>query len=235
MFLNFIGCGSALNTLLGNNSAYVKKGNSMLLIDCGSTTFSKLQSQKLLDETQNIYVLITHRHPDHIASLGDLIFYVHYILKSSLTIFTPDKENIISLLKYMGVDEHLYTIIKLKGSYTIQDANLHLIVEPVQVPHVEQMDSYGYIIEHQNSKIFYSGDSKDIPNRILDLFCNKEIDYIYQDVCSYDYPDNPHLYIDRLCSLIDIADRDRVFCMHYDENYSGKKVQSLGFRAVECV
>jgi len=34
--LKFIGSGSAFNTKLGNNSAYYKEGNQMLLIDCGS-------------------------------------------------------------------------------------------------------------------------------------------------------------------------------------------------------
>ena len=33
--LKFIGMGSAFNTGLGNTSAYIKKEDRMLLIDCG--------------------------------------------------------------------------------------------------------------------------------------------------------------------------------------------------------
>ena len=75
--LDFLGLGSAFNTDLGNTSAYIKKNTSLLLIDCGSTVFSKLHRIGLLDGVSDIYVIITHTHADHIGSLSDLIFILN--------------------------------------------------------------------------------------------------------------------------------------------------------------
>ena len=58
--LNFIGTGSAFNTELGNNSAFVKNNDSLILIDCGGTVFHRLQELSLLDGLQNLYIVITH-------------------------------------------------------------------------------------------------------------------------------------------------------------------------------
>lgn len=233
MFLNFIGTGSALNTALGNNSAFVKEGKSMLLIDCGSTTFSRMQELKLLTGVKEIFVLLTHRHPDHIASLGDLIFYAHYIIDANITVLTPDSDNIRTLLKYMGVSQQLYSLVKIDKKFILNNSDISIDISYIPVHHVEDMDCYGYIIKNKSIKLFYSGDSRDIPITVLDLFKKHEIDYIYQDVCSYDYPENPHMYIEKLVELIKEEDRGRVFCMHYDEKFSPRQVLELGFKLVE--
>jgi len=233
MFLSFIGSGSALNTALGNNSAYIKKGESLLLIDCGSTTFSQIQQLGLLDDIKNIYVLITHRHPDHISSLGDLVFYVRYILQANISVLTPDSENITVLLKLMGVQEDLYSAIKLTGSYSLDNPDFKIGITAVAVEHVEEMDCYGYIIQYGDKNIYYSGDAKTVPDRILDAFKRQELAYLFQDACSYDYPNNPHMYFEDLCALIHSEDRYRVFCMHYDENFDKTLALQRGFKLVE--
>jgi ribonuclease BN (tRNA processing enzyme) len=232
MFLNFIGSGSALNTVLGNNSAFVKEGKSILLLDCGSTTFSKIQSLKLLENVKDIYVLITHRHPDHISSLGDLVFYAQYIIKSNITIISPDSDNIAILLKYMGVHHELYSLIKLEKQFKLKNLDFEIDIDFVPVQHVEDMECYGYIISYQNTKVFYSGDAKDIPDIILQLFEKQELDYIYQDVCSYDYSGNPHMYIEKLSQTVESVNRKRLFCMHYDEKFDRSKAIQEGFRLV---
>ncbi|MDF2890635.1 MAG: hypothetical protein K0R80_1002 [Clostridia bacterium] len=233
MFLNFIGSGSALNTELGNNCAFIKERKSILLIDCGSTTFSRLQSLKLLENVQDIFVLITHRHPDHIASLGDLIFYANYIIDAHVTVLTPDEENVCTLLKYMGVQKELYTLIKLQKEFQLKNSDFETLISYVPVQHVEEMSCYGYMITYKNTKIYYSGDAKDIPKDILQRFVKNEIEFMYQDVCSYDNPDNPHMYIKRLLDLIDEKDRNRLFCMHYDEGLDKTQIQQLGFHSIK--
>lgn len=235
MFLSFIGSGSALNTTLGNNSAFIKKEESILLIDCGSTTFSRMQSLNLLEDIKSIFVLLTHRHPDHIASLGDLIFYAHYILKARISVITPDAENVAKLLEYMGVQRDLYDLIKLTKEYKLKNTDFEIDITFVPVQHVAEMDCFGYIIQYNTCSIFYSGDSKNIPFRILQLFEKQDIDYIYQDICSYDYPENPHMHIDKLCKAIQGKDRNRVYCMHYDENFDRAQVLQIGFNLVENI
>ena len=79
--LKFIGTGSAFNTKLGNTSAYIKDNNTLLLIDCGELTFARILSLNLLDDVNEVHIAITHTHPDHIGSLGSLIFYCFFIKK----------------------------------------------------------------------------------------------------------------------------------------------------------
>lgn len=90
--LKFLGIGSAFNTELGNTSAFIKENNSLFLIDCGGTVFSKLQELKILEGVKKVYIAITHSHPDHVGSLGDLIFYSYYTLKATVTILFPDEK-----------------------------------------------------------------------------------------------------------------------------------------------
>ncbi|HYE10290.1 MAG TPA: MBL fold metallo-hydrolase [Patescibacteria group bacterium] len=233
MYLNFIGSGSALNTELGNNCAFIKEEKSILLIDCGSTTFSRIQSLKLLESVREIFVLITHRHPDHIASLGDLIFYANYIIDAHVTVLTPDEENVCTLLRYMGVQKELYTLVKLDKEFKLKNPDFEILISYVPVQHVEEMPCYGYMIKYKNTYIYYSGDAKDIPKEILQRFVKKELDYIYQDVCSYDHIDNPHMYIERLHELIEEKDRNRLFCMHYDEGLNKTQIQQIGFHSIK--
>ena len=81
--LRFIGTGSAFHTRLGNNSAYIKEKDRLLLIDCGGMVFHRLKESGLLEGITELYILITHPHPDQVGSLGDLLFYAYYKLQHS--------------------------------------------------------------------------------------------------------------------------------------------------------
>lgn len=48
--LEFIGRGSAFNREEGNNSAYIKKDNSFLLIDCGKLVYDEIEKRNLITE-----------------------------------------------------------------------------------------------------------------------------------------------------------------------------------------
>lgn len=76
--IKFLGNGSAFNEELGNNSAFIKdeKLNKLLLIDCGSSVFGSLLKAGILNGVKEVNVLITHLHPDHVGSLGDLFFFI---------------------------------------------------------------------------------------------------------------------------------------------------------------
>ncbi|AMW61385.1 hydrolase [Bacillus phage Nigalana] len=60
--LKFIGRGSAFNTWEGSNSAYFVYGKELILIDCGTETFKRLNESFFLEEFTNIRVIITHTH-----------------------------------------------------------------------------------------------------------------------------------------------------------------------------
>ena len=90
--LKFIGSGSAFNTKLGNTSAYYKIGHQMLLIDCGSNIFHRIKEHNLLEGIEDIHVLITHTHADHVGSLADLIFIAIIVMakwQNLMYVFIP--------------------------------------------------------------------------------------------------------------------------------------------------
>jgi ribonuclease BN (tRNA processing enzyme) len=222
--LDFLGLGSAFNTDLGNTSAYIKKNTSLLLIDCGSTVFSKLHRIGLLDGVSDIYVIITHTHADHIGSLSDLIFYSQYILNQRPTLFFPYRELLDTILRCMGVKSEFYNIIDTNKAL-IENNDLKLEVSFFAASHVDTIPSYGFLLKTDSCTIFYSGDSNDISSFVLKS----------HDTCGIDYYGNPHLSLERLESYIKPELRHKVYCMHIDSQFDKEKAKSLGFNIVECI
>ena len=75
--LKFIGTGSAFNTELGNTSAYIKQDQTLFILDCGETAFTRMKQLNIFEDVKNVYIAITHMHPDHVGSLGSLVFYLN--------------------------------------------------------------------------------------------------------------------------------------------------------------
>lgn len=231
--LKFIGTGSAFNSKLGCNSAYIIKNNSLILFDCGGDVFSKLKELEIIKGAFNsIYVFITHIHPDHVGSLGDLIYYNYFILKKNFTVISID-DNIGDLLSLMGVKPKLYnlSIIHSNSTQTLFET---LTYEAVETKHCEGLKSCGFKINIDNKNIYYSGDSCAIQEIILNDFLNGYIDELYQDTCELIYENNPHFAIDLLAEIIPEECRHKVFCMHLDEHLSknSSKIINLGFNKV---
>ena len=213
MKLKFLGSGSAFNTKLGNTSAYIINGSELILIDCGSTVFKQIIANKLINNDITIInVYVTHTHPDHMGSLGDLIFYCYYNLNITVNVFCVDS-NIKNILDNQGCKDH-YDFIQLQ--YDVQRVNKKYKVIPIETKHVDQIISSGFLFESDDETFYYSGDSYTIPDGILDLFHNDKIDYLFQDVSGLNYNGNPHMYIETLNQLI-ITNRKKVYCMHLDD------------------
>jgi len=231
--LNFIGIGSAFNTELGNTSAFVKQNNSLLLIDCGGTIFHRLQELSLLQGIEKLYIIITHTHPDHIGSLGDVIFYSYYILGHRPTIFFPKKKLIEGFLASIGVSAEMYHL----NSCDIVDINDNQLgrfnIDFMKVSHVDTIPAYGFIMKLNQREFYYSGDANGISNTILDKLKNSRIQRIYQDTCGLDYEGNNHLSLAKLCDIVPREFRNKVYCMHLDKQITEKDIKSNGFKVVE--
>ena len=116
--LKFIGTGSAFNQDLGNTSAYIKDGETLLLIDCGETVFQRIKEIKLLDDVKKVYIAITHNHSDHIGSLGSLVEYLYFIKEIVPNFVLANGDNAVeqekSLRDYLtsvGVEEDKYDFV----------------------------------------------------------------------------------------------------------------------------
>lgn len=97
--LEFLGRGSGYNVTEGNTCGFKKKNDTLLLIDCGEGIFERVVTKNLIDGIQNIHVLITHMHSDHIGSLGSFVGYCYWKQKIKTNIYFHEKEKISEFFK----------------------------------------------------------------------------------------------------------------------------------------
>lgn len=238
--LNFIGTGSAFNTSLGNNGAYIKHNKTLFMIDCGSNTFDRLIQNNVLDGIEDIIVLLTHTHPDHVGSLGDLIFYSYYamgeMMKPKLTVLAPSELKILTLLKLNGVGVEAYHYKKLEQRDNLYGhLDFFIQITPVPINHVKELDTFAYVIAYKSDVIYYSGDANEIPAHILAQLQRGKFSHFYQDTCKADYPGNVHLSLRELAELVDEQYRSDVHCMHLDKGFDVEEAKELGFKVVSSV
>lgn len=155
--LHFFGCGSAFNPAMGNTSAWFEADGCLFLVDCGETVYELLMKRSSLREYRQIYVLLTHLHADHVGSLGSLISYNYCILRRKISVIHP-RATVVELLRLMGIKDEFYNYYK--GLPEEVDC---LRAEPVPVEHADNMDCFGYILETEKMRIYYSGDSARMP------------------------------------------------------------------------
>ena len=238
--LNFIGTGSAFNTALGNNGAYIKHNTTLFMIDCGSNTFDRLIKNNVLDGIEDIVVLLTHTHPDHVGSLGDLIFYSYYsmgeMMKPKLTVLAPSELKILTLMKLHGVGNETFHYKKLEQKeYLHAHLDFFIQVTPVPVTHVKELDAFGYVIAYKSDVIYYSGDANEIPADILNELHSGRFSHFYQDTCGADYEGNVHLSLRKLDELVKPDVRRFVHCMHLDKGFDVEEAEELGFKVVSAI
>ena len=238
MKLKFIGTGSAFNTKLGNTSAYIKENNTLLLLDCGELTFDRILSLNLLSDVSEVHIAVTHTHPDHIGSLGSLIFYCYFIKKIK-PIFYAANSDFIELLEIMGITEEHCEFNNCAFDPTVVIDSLDLGLYFMENNHVKELMTFGILLvknpslEEHEYIIYYSGDSCNIEDNILEAFVSGKINYLYQDTCKADYDGNVHLSLRKLCELIPEGLRGRIFIMHTDEGFDFDKAKELGFNVAE--
>lgn len=240
--LKFVGTGSAFNTKLGNNSAYIKEGNKLFLIDCGSANFHRMKESGLLDDVDFINVFITHTHADHVGSLADLIFYMYYCKGEQaprVEVIAHKRCHVGKYLEMNGVEPHQYALQEVFEGQVVEIVNgeLDLGFTALNTSHVDNLVSTGLIIYNARTdeKCIYTGDTSDLNSSIVDLLEDEEtpIDYLYVDTCSQDYEGNVHLSLFKLSAKIHYLLRSKVWCMHLDEKFDIELTKKLGFNVAE--
>lgn len=235
MELLFLGRGSAFNFSEGNTSAYFIDKNELFLIDCGESIFERIMENKILDNINNINIMITHTHSDHVGSIGSLIMYCYYVIKKKVNIIISKdclyKDDLIKLIRIFGCTNEMYSIIdekELENKYELF-SNIRFI----KTNHVSQIPSYGIIFDTSNGLIYYSGDTSDLNNIEKIISSNEIIDKIYIDTTSTNTKNNVHVYIEDLNNLIPDYLKNKIYCMHINDEKCIKIAKKYGFNVVE--
>lgn len=229
MKLSFIGIGSAFSDDI-NNSAYIKKGENMLLIDCGETVFSEIKRNGLVEDVNNLFVFITHTHSDHIGSLSSLIHYMHYVKNKKVHLVYGNnykiKNDIETLLKINGNNNEQYDFVMAedaKNYLGLQDITLF------EVKHSPNLHSYAIRLGKVNGNgelenIYYTGDCCDT-QFLKVILKDKHLNKIYCDVSLYG---GVHLAYDDAVEIFK-GNKDKVCFMHLENGFIKNRLKATGF------
>lgn len=230
MDLHFLGTGSAYNPLSKNTNAFLPLGSTLLLFDCGESTFETLYAKGLLRKYTSFIVAVTHFHSDHVGSLGSFISYCHCQLKKQVYLIYPNT-NICRLLEFTGVPDSMYTY--LSPTEALPHPGLSLV--PYEVRHDPMIQCFGYLVQADDRAFFFGGDSAGIPVPILQLLEAGKIDTVYQDVTYEHIHDSDcHGTLEGLCAQISADLRGKIVCMHFDHDFRDK-IEAAGFRTAKVM
>lgn len=234
MDLEFLGRGAAFNPKEGNNSAYFIEDDTLFLIDCGESIFERIIEKDVLEGINNIKVLITHTHSDHMGSLATLVMYCFYALQKKLNIILPTDpkylNDIKNILSCFGCSDDMYNFIyesSLDGKY-----KSFSYLRFMETKHCDNMACYGIKFNTSNGIVYYSGDTREIDNIKNFIAKGQIIDKLYVDTTSQDYPNNVHLYIGLLNNEIPLYLKEKVYCMHINDDNCKSLAQQYGFNVV---
>lgn len=235
MELLFLGRGSAFNSYEGNTSAYFIDKNELFLIDCGESIFERIMEKQLLDNINCINIMITHTHSDHVGSIGSLIMYCYYVINKKVNIIISKnclyKKDLIDLIRIFGCTKEMYRVIdetQFDNKYKLFN-NIRFI----KTEHVSQIPSYGILFDTENGLIYYSGDTKELNNISNIISSTKTIDKIYIDTTSTNITNNVHVYIGDLNNLIPDYLKNKIYCMHVNDEKCMEMAIEYGFNIVK--
>lgn len=235
MNLLFLGRGAAFNPKEGNTSAYFIENNQLFLIDCGESIFERIINKKILNNIETINVILTHTHSDHVGSLGSLISYSYYKLHKPINIVVPNnykfKRSLKSLLNIFGCKKNKFTFIDEKN-YDNKYKSFEKI-RFLRTTHSSNLICYSIIFYTNTGIVFYSGDTNDLNNIIKLISSNNKIDKIYIDTTTENYSGNVHLYIGDLQKVIPKQLKEKIYCMHLNNNDCIKEIKKSKFNIVE--
>lgn len=202
------------------NSAYfITPENEMVLIDCPPSAYyqfvdkSASQAKKDLEDSQSIYVLITHTHGDHVGGLDMLIHYAYWALKKELYVIAPSE--------VVGMD--LQVLLHIKGC-TTEMYNLWVssnvakewFVTSIPTTHVKELEGkcFGYSLIVDGKKCIFTGDTATIEPFLPYL---SKGSYLYADTAMI--RSGVHLNIQDSLPIYSKLAKDgvKIFLMHTDD------------------
>ena len=233
--LKFIGTGSAFNTNMVNNSAYIKEEKTLFIIDCGETAFARMKNLKLFEDVENVYIAITHMHSDHVGSVGSLVEYLNIFCNIVPTFIITNEDSAEAqedtLRKYLtiiGVDEEKY---EFSYGDMMEDVLPGLVkVDMVEINHSKKLTSYAVELHFADKTIYYTGDHNDKEYLTMVASVLKPTDLVYTDCTNIEYENRPHISINELSDIFTENQREQVYCMHLENMGICSDIKQAGFK-----
>lgn len=222
--LHFLGRGAAFYPAFRNTNAFFEKGKDLYFLDFGESAFGQVAAALPLKEYEHVYVLLTHLHADHSGSLASLCSYLYFVLHKQVIIIHPE-DTVDRLLALQGIAPECYIHL----SRLPEETGIQAVAVPVQ--HALDIHAFGYRLTCDGETLYYSGDSAQLPQDVLQDFLSGKIGHLYHDTASH--PSSSHCYYQLLVDAIPQSERHRVSCMHLDCDMVDQ-LRQLGFQVVEC-
>ena len=238
LWVYFLGCGSAFSKVNYQTNFLIIKGDSHLLVDCG-TTCSRALRQAGLTITDIRNVLITHSHADHVGGLEEMILMNRYVTGSKPQIaITPEYQRLLWNRTLRGGAE----MNEVHGSRGLRFTDYWDVIRPRRVPafprdgrifrigdlsirtfrtrHYPQqanrwqdsMYSVGLVIDE---RVFVSGDTQFDPQLIPEVI-PEGAEWYFHDAQLF--PGGIHASLDELITLPPEI-RSKMSLIHYGDNY----------------
>lgn len=212
--LKFFGRGSAFCD--EQNSAYFTDKGSLILIDCPMSSFMKIK--KIGADTlaapcplENIIVLVTHTHGDHVGGIPMLIHFAYFVLHIPVTVIAPSKE----------VSEDMeYLLDRLEGCegyelITSDEAGYPWLGCSIPTKHTPPLEGrcFGYSLNIDGKNVVYTGDTNTLEPYMPFIANGTEL---YTEISAVD--SGVHLFADDVIGILkDYSENGvTVYLMHID-------------------
>ena len=218
--LEFVGVGGAYALELGGNTAYIRDGEKLLLIDCCEDATVKLKNKGALDSAKEVIVAITHTHSDHVAGLGTFIWYCYFLQNIKPKIISNSiafEKHTKQLLDMLGVDSRFYSFIS-QEDIEIDGCS----IEMIPTTHTSLLDSFGIMFADKSGKYYYTGDTNDI-EFVKKLLLDESVQKVYCEASWESY--GAHIDHKELLKL----NKDKLILMHFEDIKLYEYMISMGY------
>ena len=227
MRISFIGIGSAWNIWENNTSAFIKKCNKMILIDCGETIAREIIKKDLLSDINDLYILISHTHSDHVGSLGTLLFYSKYKKNIKNNIVLPDDiEFNTNFREYLRLVYITSEVEYVNAETLINEFDLTMF-QFLRANHVKSIPCYCFVLQDSENLIYYSADNNNLE------YIKKYIRYpnaqIYTEICDNPRLQEEHLLLEKLENAVEEGEKRKISLMHINETIEIENLKKAGF------
>jgi ribonuclease BN (tRNA processing enzyme) len=242
--LKFLGNGSAFNTTKTNTSAYFTIDNTLYLIDCGCNVFDKIVNENILSGIKYVNIFITHTHPDHVGSLGNLLFLCSKV-EGIIPVIYTHKEIIMYVNRFLtsqglipDTNYLLHDCSIIHNDFKYKHNNLSITISASLTHHTNEIPSCLFLIyikdelnPGNNTTYLYTGDLSDQYINLINRNINT-INKIYVECAKSDY-NHIHVSIKALKEKIPQEYRDKIYCMHIEDD--GEYITKEGFNVVTTI